>query len=256
MSVCVVEDRSAIAQLFEGWDDTFIGACLRDYVGAAYADNLLHPESALICLGDFCFLAGAPSPALVAHKPETLRGSGALLAPQTRLWDELIEAHFKENAVRHTRFSIKKEGDVFNREKLQSYVSRLPAGYALRLIDRQLYHQALSENWSADLCFNYKSFEEYQTSGLGVVALKGQELVSGASSYISYSGGIEIEIDTREDQRRNGLALACGARLISECLQRGLYPSWDAHDRRSLALAEKLGYSFDKEYTVYMVEYI
>ena len=37
---------------------------------------------------------------------------------------------------------------------------------------------------------------------LGVVILKDVEPVSGASSYSEYRGGIEIEIDTREDYRR------------------------------------------------------
>ena len=45
------------------------------------------------------------------------------------------------------------------------------------------------------------------------------------------------------------MASACGARLILECLTRGIYPGWDAHDRRSLALAEKLGYRLDHPYT-------
>ena len=33
-----------------------------------------------------------------------------------------------------------------------------------------------------------------------------------------------------------------------------LFRSWDAHDRRSLALAEKLGYRLDHPYTAYWVE--
>ena len=65
---------------------------------------------------------------------------------------------------------------------------------------------------------------------------KRQELVAGASSYTVYDGGIEIQIDTQLKHRRKGLAAACGAKLILECLERGLYPSWDAHDRRSAAL--------------------
>lgn len=73
-------------------------------------------------------------------------------------------------------------------------------------------------------------------------------MVSGASSYTVYRDGIEIEIDTREDERRKGLALACGARLILECLACGRYPSWDAHNKGSLALAEKLGYHPDGTY--------
>ena len=54
--------------------------------------------------------------------------------------------------------------------------------------------------------------------------------------------------------RQAGLAQACGAKLILECLDRGLYPSWDAHDRRSLSLAEKLGYHLDHEYPAYIID--
>lgn len=43
-------------------------------------------------------------------------------------------------------------------------------------------------------------------------------------------------------------------RLILECLSKGLYPSWDAQNKASLELSKKLGYHFDKEYTVYEVE--
>ncbi len=77
--------------------------------------------------------------------------------------------------------------------------------------------------------------------------------MSGASSYSSYQGGIEIEIDTREDCRRKGLASVCGARLVLECLNRGMYPSWDAQNLWSVGLAEKLGYHFSHEYDAYEI---
>lgn len=38
-----------------------------------------------------------------------------------------------------------------------------------------------------------------------------------------------------------------------EWLERGLYPSWDAANKGSLTLAEKLGYNFDKEYVAYII---
>mgnify|MGYP001636192725 CR=1 FL=1 len=44
------------------------------------------------------------------------------------------------------------------------------------------------------------------------------------------------------DMRRRGVALACCARLILTCLDRGLYPSWDAANLESVALARRLGY--------------
>ena len=44
---------------------------------------------------------------------------------------------------------------------------------------------------------------------------------------------------------------ACGARLILECLDRSLYPSWDAHNPASLSLAEQLSYQLDHSYTAF-----
>ena len=97
----------------------------------------------------------------------------------------------------------------------------------------------------------YGDYAQYRERGLGAVILKDGEPVSGASSYSGYLGGIEIEIDTRTDYRRRGLAYICGAKLILDCLERGWYPSWDAQNLWSVALAEKLGYHFDHEYVVY-----
>lgn len=73
------------------------------------------------------------------------------------------------------------------------------------------------------------------------------------SSYSGYLGGIEIEIDTKEEYRRKGLAYICAAKLILACMEKGWYPSWDAQNKWSVALAEKLGYHFEREYTAYEV---
>ena len=77
--------------------------------------------------------------------------------------------------------------------------------------------------------------------------------MAGASSYSRYKDGIEIQIDTREEHRRRGLAFACGAKLILECLERNLYPSWDAQNMWSAGLAEKLGYRYSHTYTAYEI---
>ena len=37
------------------------------------------------------------------------------------------------------------------------------------------------------------------------------------------------------------------------CPDEGLYPSWDTQNMDSVHLAEKLGYEYDHEYTVYEV---
>lgn len=117
----------------------------------------------------------------------------------------------------------------------------------------ELFECCGKQDWSGDLVAQYTDFEQYQRIGLGVVALKDGQPVAGASSYSSYRGGIEIEIDTKEEYRRQGLASACGAKLILECKKRGLYPSWDTQNLWSVALAKKLGYRFDYEYTAYEI---
>ena len=83
--------------------------------------------------------------------------------------------------------------------------------------------------------------------------LKSGRIVAGASSYTRYKEGIEIEVDTIEDERRKGLATIVCAALILQCLEEGLYLGWDARNMNSVRLAEKLGYEFDHEYTAYEV---
>ena len=88
---------------------------------------------------------------------------------------------------------------------------------------------------------------------LSIVLSCDDEIVAGASSYTSYREGIEIEIITRQDYRKKGLAHASRAKLILECLQRGLYPNWDARNMTSVQVAKDLGYTYLAPYTVYEV---
>lgn len=148
---------------------------------------------------------------------------------------------------------MKKEKDIFDREKLQKIIGQLSAPYELKMIDEKIFTMTQELEWAADLCSQFRDYEEYRTRGIGAAIRKNGELVAGASSYTVYKEGIEIEIDTREDERRRGLAIVCGAKLILECMDRQLYPSWDAQNKGSLELAEKLGYHFDKAYPAYEI---
>ena len=38
------------------------------------------------------------------------------------------------------------------------------------------------------------------------------------------------------------------------CLDEGLYPAWDAANKVSVRLAEKLGYEFSREYVCYVIK--
>ncbi|MDE7299703.1 MAG: GNAT family N-acetyltransferase [Lachnospiraceae bacterium] len=242
-----------IEALFDGWEDTMIYSCLQGVMGQIYTDSLTRPEAAMAILGDFCFFAGRPERELVLSVFEVCGRDFMILTPRTGEWEKLIEECYGECAERVVRYAIKKEPEVFDAVRLRRLAAALPDGYAMRRMDEELFLQCRQLAWCRDWVSQYPDYAAYRRHGLGVVILKGDEPVSGASSYSGYNGGIEIEIDTREDHRRRGLACACGAELILECLERGLYPSWDAQNRWSVALAEKLGYHFDREYTAYEV---
>ena len=238
-------DWERLTALFDGWEETMVWSCLQGVMGRAMWNEGV--TAGLIASGDFCFLAGEPDRALLA------RAAGPILAPRTPDWHPLIEAYFGPRAIPETRYAIKKEPGIFDRRRLEALAAALPAGYELRLIDEAMVPVLLAQAWSRDLCAAFDSHADCCRRGVGVAALYEGVPVAGAGSYCVYRGGIEVEIDTRPDHRRRGLATACGARLILECLDRGLYPSWDAIDLRSAALAEKLGYRRGDPYPVYWI---
>ena len=234
---------SLAAPLFGDWAEGMVWACLQGRMGAVLADDGI--SSAAAVLGDFAFFAGAPSRELLDAV------SVPLLVPQNDGWADAIAAHFGTGVEPITRYATRKE-TVFDRGRLRKYADSLPNPYTIRIIGRKLYESCLENSWSRDLVSQYPTWEAYRELGLGVAVLRGETLAAGASSYATFEGGIEIEIDTRPEERRKGLARACGAALILECLDRGLYPSWDAHDTVSLALAEQLGYRADRPYLTFL----
>ncbi len=236
----------AIAPLFAGWEETMIWSCLQGHMGEALADDWEVPSSACITVGDFSFFAGRPYEGLVKE------AGGEILVPRDEEWASCLEETLKGRVVRSCRYAVKKEPGVFSKEVLKSCLDGMAPGFSVVPIGRELYAPLMKEDWSRDFCSQFADYEDFAARGLGFAAVYEGRPVAGASSYTVYSGGIEIEIDTRKDFRRMGLGKACAARLILECLERGLYPSWDAIDLRSVRLAERLGYHADRPYTVYL----
>lgn len=248
-----VTNTKTVESLFANWQETMIWSCLQQIMGHLYTDNTEQPDSVMALLGDFCFFAGKPSKELVMYKPDWCEQNFIIMVPQNEAWSALIDKCYQGKSKKVTRFAIKKEYDIFDKTYLQSIVNSLPAGYELHMMDEKLFWHCKNIDWCRDWVAQYNDYELYHNHGLGVIILKDRKPVSGASSYSGYQGGIEIEIDTKEEYRRKGLAFVCGAKLILECLKRDWYPSWDAQNKWSVALAEKLGYHFDHEYVAYEI---
>ena len=239
--------------LFAGWQDSVVWSALQGVMGKIYVDSLEKPESGVVMLGDFCFLSGKPESEIISGALTNSASEEVILVPQNDDWAQMIVECYGEKAEKALRYAIKKEPGIFDLKQLQKVAQSLPGEYEMRLIDQELFEICRDTQWSKDLTANY-----------GVCILTGGEVVAGISSYSGYGrrsdenlgchGGIEIEVVTREDYRRKGLAYIGAAKLLLECDKRGLYPNWDAANKMSVGLAEKLGYHFSHEYVVYKVK--
>ena len=234
-----------IKDLLKTEDDGLILSYLQGYTGKAFVDNENNPTSAQIVVGDFSFFVGDVNIELIKD------AKAPILTPQDKEWQKAIEDTLRDKVSKKYRYKIKKDINSFDSYKLSEFVNSLDKKYELKQIDQTLYESVLKESWSEDLCSQFKDYDAFKEKGLGFVILKDSEIVSGASSYVVYDDGLEIEIDTKLDYRGKNLATVCGAKLILECLDKNIYPSWDAIDLRSVALAEKLGYQLDTPYVVY-----
>lgn len=240
-------DTSKVKPIFEGWNETLIYSCLQKVMGKISVTDLDSPTSAMAYVGCFAFYAGVPDKELVMAKPKGF----VIMTPQNKEWEACIETCFPA-AKKVTRYAIKKHTQ-FDFPFLRSLVKKLPEGYVLKEIDNETYDLCLTDSVTRDFVSSFESKEKYLEIGRGMVVMKSGRIVSGASSYTRYNEGIEIEVDTVEEERRKGLATIASAALILRCLDEGLYPSWDAQNMNSVHLAENLGYEFDHEYTAYEV---
>ncbi len=238
---------TAALPLFRQWDAFSIRACLQGTMGQIYGTDPHAPESAEARLGDFSFFAGKPDAELLCHLPAGQQHV-RILVPQNEAWEKSILQWAGSRAKPILRYATKHVTDGFDLPTLQRAAAQIPSGFELHRIDSALYALCKAQRWSEDLVSQYPDYATYSSLGIGVVLLKDSKICSGASSYCSCREGIEIQINTHSDCRRMGLAYCCAANLILQCLSRGLYPSWDAHNRASLCLAQKLGYRFSHAY--------
>ncbi len=248
-------EMSKIAPLFFGVEETMVWSCLQGMMGEAWADQREIPAAARILIGDFLFLGGDSETAGAAELVGSLPASPrpfCLMIPNGEGWAALIEAVYGERAERLTRYAFEKN-TAFDRERLEQLRSSLPDGCRIAPFDTALCRSSFENEWSRDFCSNFRGADDFLSRGIGSAVLFGSELVGGASSYTVYNGGIEIEIDVREDFRRKGIGAACAADLILRCLKKGIDPSWDAANPVSAALAQKLGYRLKGEYQAYSV---
>ena len=238
--------------LFACWSNVIVQACLQGTMGTVYAPYTGHePRSAVEMLGDFAFYGGEPTAEVAQWRPNRSGVAPTIAVGCSPAWDPYLEQAWGAPAKLVTRYAFASHDTAFDCGHLETLASAIPAGYELAPIDESLYDRCRSASWSRDFVANFSSYGLYAERGRGWVALYQGEPVAGASSYVSSLTGIEVQVETVVSHRRQGLARACSARLIHDCLDQDIHPSWDAANEASARLAQQLGYGSPQAYRAY-----
>ena len=253
------EQMSLITDLFAGFEDSMVISCLQGYMGSAYVKAIHNPSAALIISGEYSFFAGDANSEDAKYLVQNLfvenksDSTVVIFDDNDSQWKSLLLSIPENNPVVVPRFGIVQKDYIFDNKILQGYIDALPEDFELARFDESIYHQGMGEEWSKEFCETFSSAKDYLTRGFGFAALKNGKLVSGASTMTVYDGGIEIQVATDEKYRGKGLAMACAAALIQECVKKGIRPCWDAANLISKKMALALGYEYKGEYiTIHM----
>ena len=186
----------------------------------------------------FVYLDGEPEPESIARVDECFRERP--LVCLARGWEEQIRAQYPDAAI--CRRTMMRPACRF----IIPGKTELPEGCRLTGMDEAAFEQHPFSHGE-----NYSCWADFQTEGSGAVVYHGGEIVAAASSFLSLNGEAEMDISTKETHRRKNLATACAARMLQDCMERGIMVHWDAQNDVSRHLAEKFGFEVETEYPVY-----
>lgn len=242
------ENLYLVENLFKEIKFHMAKTALQGYMGEVYVDNLENPNFSFAMFGKFFYVDGNPNSKFAKQALEQVKDFRIIIANEN--WFELIEDVFSSNIEIGTRYSIKKD-TKFDKNILRKYIDDLDEKYTIRKIDIELYNRILNTD---SFVTNLKMSDEYEKYGIGFCAFDENDNIVGlVTSNAIYDNSIEINIKVDENERRKGIASAITSKLILECLEKNIYPSWDAANMCSVNLSKKLGYEYDSEYRIYKV---
>lgn len=230
-------------------------ACMEGNMGRAWVDRLDIPTIGIVIVADFCFLLGHAQNMKHEEDIKSLLETykRKIIMVEDMEWIYFIEKNYANNLNKFKRYMIKKEENCFHKDMLMNFIVSVEQNFQIDKIDESNYYRVIEDRFMADCCCFFPSIDEFLKHGIGYIIERDGEIIAGASSYSFCKDNISITIGTKDKYRRKGLATACASKLILDCLDRNIYPQWDAANLQSVSLAEKLGYHFEKEYYAYSI---
>ena len=225
---------------------------VQGHMGKYFADNYENPNCVIALIGRNCFIDGNENDDFIEKNLKELDKYYKVIITNKNNF-KIIEDVFKNKYEIASRYSTKKD-TKFDIEKLKQFVKEKQDFYEIKKIDKELFEII---NNTDSYVTNIEMSADYEEKGIGFCAINNEnnEIIGVATSNAVYDDGIEINIKVSDKYRKKGIATALCSSLIIGCLEKNIHPYWDAFNKNSLALAEKLGYEIEEEYRTYKVNY-
>jgi hypothetical protein len=228
-------------------------AILEGHHGEIWVDQQDSPNLVVLILPKIklYLLGGNPQHPAAIKYLKSLKGMTGFFVP-SEAWVDLLKSLFAGRLWEMERFAFTSER--LDRVHLRTLAAEIPDGYRLEKLDLSLTEQLAAEHseFASDHLVNFDSPDDFIKRGFGWCGLQGEQIVSVATTFLICNQGIEIQINTREEHQGKGLGTAVAASLMLESLERGLNPNWDAANKKSGRLAEKLGCLPQGNYSMYL----
>jgi len=236
----------AVIPLFEMIDHSaavVFSVLERRHPGQVFVDRRDQPATALLYVQDAFFYAAGAIPVDIQHTLlpvifddilPRLDEPEMVLFTFSDTWRTALDAALAEKGA----IRIMRKMFAFSEARFmasQTNRAELPAGAVIQPIDAELV-RAFPQ---------YQALQDPATRRFGVCLRRGGEILSECTACFVGRGEAEIDIQTREDFRGQGLAFLTAGAFIELCLQKGLTPNWACWPEReaSWKLALKLGFT-------------
>ena len=170
----------------------------RHGMGRAWADSPVHPRAAVVAVGDFLYCGGAPglsAARLVRTAVSSEKRSWLVYAPGA--WKNALDRVAPNMPC--TRYAFDPHVQPED-ARLRRLLADAPENLTFERIAGERIAKCREAAWSRDFVSLFTD-ERYERDGLGVLAMLDGEPVAGASSYVAYPGGIEVQVETRSEFR-------------------------------------------------------
>lgn len=232
------------------YDTVLINSVLDGHTGRMLVDSDTNPKIARLDTGAFTMFGGDHDLEVVM---DLIQYSPIyIITPENQKWTNIFMNVFMNRVVKLPFREY--HSNTLNAEKLTEIIKKLPAGYELKRLDKELCEQLPLDISNEYFFENYISIDDFIKRGVGFCILFNEKIVSAATSMASSRYAIDIEIETEDNFRKKGLGTIVGAELVLYCIQNNIVPKWLAANKDSEKLAERLGFSKGVCYETFQIQ--